>query len=257
MNDLAPNSGAPVRRQDGRPVDQATYRRRLREYMSAYPHSHPGRRVARIAAVHVRNAAVARFRGRLIDIGCGEKRKGLLVGDLVDEHVGLDHAESPHALDAVDLLGTAYDIPAEDASFDCALSTAVLEHLEEPGRALDETHRVLRPGGYAVYTAPLFWHLHEEPRDFFRYTRHGLRYLFEQAGFEVVEITPMAGYWTTACAQAGYYLQKFSFGPLRYLAAVAIAGLHLLAAALDRGRLTDPAFAWMYLVVARRPAERS
>ncbi len=226
---------------------------RMREYLRAYPRTDPGHTVARIAARHIRRAAAERFHGRLIDIGCGEKRKALLVGDLVDEHVGLDHADSPHDLGAVDLVGTAYAIPAADASFDCALGTAVLEHLEEPGRALAEAFRVLRPGSFAVYTAPLFWHLHEEPRDFFRYTRHGLRHLFEGAGFELMEIRPLGGFWTTVCAETGYYIQRFGIGPLRPLIGAAVAALHLVAAALDRGRLRDEAFTWMYLVVARKP----
>ena len=61
--------------------------------------------------------------------------------------------------------------PAGNASFDCILSTAVLEHLEDPGCALKEASRVLRLGGHVLYTTPLFWHLHEERRDFYRYTR--------------------------------------------------------------------------------------
>jgi len=76
----------------------------------------------------------------------------------------------------IDLFGTAYNIPVDDNYFDTALCTAVLEHLEETSDVTKETHRVLKAGGYAIYTVPFFWHLHEEPRDFYRYTKYGLKY---------------------------------------------------------------------------------
>src|SRR5215211_4735603 len=88
----------------------------------------------------------------------------------------------------IDLLGTAYEIPAANDSFDAVLSTTVLEHPEEPAQALTEALRVLKPGGVAIYTASFIWHLQEEPRDFYRYSKHGLRHLFATAGFEVAHI---------------------------------------------------------------------
>jgi len=85
--------------------------------------------------------------GRLIDIGCGTKPYKNLLVPYVTEHVGVDHAETFHDKSNIDLFGTAYDIPADDGSFDCALCTAVLEHLEEPEPALRECYRVLKQGG--------------------------------------------------------------------------------------------------------------
>jgi len=124
-------------------------------------------------------AARAHARGRLLDVGCGEKPYAPLFRDLVDEHVGVDHPESIHPLSAVDVLATAYDIPLEDASFDTVLMTEVLEHLEEPARAIAEARRLLRPGGNLILSTPFMWPLHEEPRDFFRYSPHGLRHLLK------------------------------------------------------------------------------
>ena len=84
----------------------------------------------------------------------------------VTEHVGLDHENTLHNKSKIDLFGTAYDIPAEVEHFDTFLCTAVFERLEEPDKAIREAKRILKKGGYAIYTVPLFWHIHEEPRDF-------------------------------------------------------------------------------------------
>src|SRR5450759_4896801 len=117
--------------------------------------------IYRIHDTALRELAERYFAGCLVDIGCGTKPYSDLVRPFVSEHVGVDHGESLHGTTAVDRIGTAYDIPAQDSSFDCALCTAVLEHLEEPEAALRECFRVLRIGGVAIYSVPLIWHVHE------------------------------------------------------------------------------------------------
>jgi ubiquinone/menaquinone biosynthesis C-methylase UbiE len=44
-------------------------------------------------------------------------------------------------------VANVYEIPFPDASFDAVLAHAVLQHLSEPEQALQEMHRVLKPGG--------------------------------------------------------------------------------------------------------------
>src|SRR5258706_1949816 len=129
--------------------------------------------VNRIHDRELRRCASLFLKDRLIDIGCGEKPYCEMLRPFITEHVGVDHAETLHDKSRVDLFGTAYSIPVEDGSFDYALCTAVLEHLEEPELALRECYRVLKRGGCAVYSVPFIWHLHEEPRDFFRYSKFG------------------------------------------------------------------------------------
>ena len=123
------------------------------------------------------------LQGKMLDIGCGIKPYRQLVSPYIAEHVGLDHIESFHDSSNVDIFGTAYQIPVKDNFFDSVLCTFVLEHLEEPYTAIQECHRVLKHQGYAVYAMPHIWHLHEEPRDFYRYTKYGLKYLFEKSRF--------------------------------------------------------------------------
>jgi SAM-dependent methyltransferase len=208
--------------------------------------------VHRIVDRHLARVARANARGRLLDIGCGEQPYRAVFAPFVTEHVGLDHIDTSHAHDAIDLYGYADAIPAGAMSFDTILCTAVLEHVEEPALAVAEMHRVLRPGGVLILTAPLFWHVHEAPRDFYRYTAYGLRYLIEKAGFVVSELTPLSGFVVTFAQELVYFLH----GSLpRWLVPAAgflgtlIQGAASVVAPLDRSEH----FTWMYLVVARKP----
>ncbi len=193
------------------------------------------------------------IKGSLVDIGCGRKPYKDLFAPYVAEYIGIDHEGTTHDRANIDRFGTAYEIPADNSEFDSALCTAVLEHLEEPEFALRECYRVLKPGGVAIYTVPFIWHLHEEPRDFFRYSKYGLKYLFEKVGFEVIEIKALSGFWVTFGQLLVYNLYRLNRGPLRWLRVIAAAGLTVQAVAyvLDRFDKTEQ-WTWMYLVVARK-----
>jgi len=208
---------------------------------------------------HIHDVALEQFaalylRGKLIDIGCGPKPYEHLLARFVTEHVGVDHRDSLHDLSRTELLGSAYSVPVPDESFDSALCTAVLEHLEEPTLALKECYRILKRGGCALYSVPFIWHLHEEPRDFFRYSKFGLQYLFQQTGFEILQMKPLAGFWVTFGQLFVYYLYTLNRGPLRWLRLVDLVGLGVQAFAFGLNKLDrSEQWTWMYMVVARKP----
>jgi len=160
----------------------------------------------------LRNLLPKYVKGKLVDIGCGEKPYVDVIKRYVAEHIGVDHQDTLRDKCNIDRFGTAYDIPAEDGEFDSAICTAVMEHLEETDKAIKEADRVLEEGGYAIYTVPLFWHLHEEPRDFYRYTKYGLKYLFEKNGFEIAELKALSGSGVTFGQEFVYYLWRFRKG---------------------------------------------
>jgi SAM-dependent methyltransferase len=191
--------------------------------------------------------------GRLLDIGCGTKQYRNILESIVEEHVGLDHAETQHSLFNVDIIGTAYDIPDNDCSFDSVLCTEVLEHLEDPASAIQECHRVLKPNGYALFTSPFIWHLHEEPRDFYRYSKYGLRYLFEESGFEVLEVSPLNGFWATFGQLLAYNLPSYDRPLVRFTVVVPLVGFLIqnIARVLDK---LSPRPSWTshYVSVVKR-----
>ena len=194
------------------------------------------------------------LKGRLIDIGCGTKPYKQILASFVDEHIGVDHEDTFHDKSNIDLFGSAYKIPCADAFFNSAICTAVLEHLEEPEDALRECFRVLKHGGAAIYSVPFIWHLHEEPRDFFRFSKYGLKYLFEKVGFEILEIKALSGFWVTFGQLFVYNLYRLNRGPLRWFKIIDGIGLFFqgIAYLFEKFDKTEQ-WTWMYMVVVRKP----
>jgi len=101
----------------------------------------------------------------------------------------------------------------------------------------------------------LFWHLHEEPRDFYRYTEHGLRYLLEKNGYEIAELLPLSGFCVTFGQELVYYLWRFRKGgkinPLWWIVPLFGALIQSVCYALNKVDRSS-SFTWMYLVIARK-----
>lgn len=95
----------------------------------------------------------------------------------------------------IDLAGDLYNLPLRENTFEAIISVDVLEHVKEPKEVLKEIYRVIRPDGRLFLIAPQGWEEHGAPHDYFRFTSHGLRYLFEESGFEVLSIDPLGGYF--------------------------------------------------------------
>lgn len=69
-------------------------------------------------------------------------------------------------------------LPFADDSFDFCVSDQVLEHIEgDPQQAVNETYRILKPGGWVIHTTCLMHPVHKAPGDFWRFTPDGLRQL--------------------------------------------------------------------------------
>jgi SAM-dependent methyltransferase len=190
--------------------------------------------------------AAPRARGRLLDVGCGDKPYEHIFRPYVSEYIGIEHEGTFSDTSAErrerkpDYLYDGKRLPFEDRSFDTVLSVQVLEHTPDPGALVREMSRVLKDDGVLILTAPFEFRLHEEPNDFFRYTPHGLKQLCAAAGLEVI-YTEQQGNLTTVI---GHKLNGFL--------ALRVARLQSLGQALGKmGHESDdvPSLRWWTMPV--------
>lgn len=147
-------------------------------------------RVARAYEAALRGHAT----GALLDVGCGKVPLYGIYRDLVSEVVCIDWPNTIHEDLYTDVQADLnVGIPLSTMRFDTVLATDVLEHLRNPQFFCDEVARVLRPCGKLLLGVPFLYGIHEEPHDYFRYTRNGLSWLCRQSGLDVVEVTPYGG----------------------------------------------------------------
>jgi SAM-dependent methyltransferase len=152
-----------------------------------------------------------RTRGRLLDVGCGDKPYEHIFRPYVSEYLGIEHeasfgVTSAAARDKADVRYDGGRLPFPDGSFDTVISVQVLEHTPDPATLIAEMGRVVRDDGIIILTAPFSFRLHEEPHDYFRYTPHGLRVLCEAAGLAVEEISPHGNLWSLLGHKLNSYL---------------------------------------------------
>jgi SAM-dependent methyltransferase len=130
------------------------------------------------------------IKGRVLDIGSGPnggRYKNLFsASDYITLDINPDY--NP------DIVGSAEKIPEQDNTFDSVVCFQVLDDLKNPAQAVKEISRVLKPGGYGLISVPQSNELHDEPHDYWRFTKYGIGALLLEAGLEIVKILPRGGF---------------------------------------------------------------
>lgn len=202
---------------------------------------------------------------RVLDAGAGELPYQKLFTHTRYESTDQGLAYQPSGLD---YLADLSALPVQTGAYDHIICTQVLEHVPEPGRMLGEFCRLLKPGGKLWLSAPLFYPEHQIPYDYYRFTRFGLRYLHEQAGFVVEEIEPLEGLMGVLAYQCQKGAQWLPVGasayptgcsqllvpPLMLFIRLGFGALSVLFAHLDRWiRIDRAGYCKNYTVIAYNP----
>src|SRR5688572_31623925 len=91
------------------------------------------------------------------------------------EHIGCDIQEGP----GVDRIEDVHHLTFADDSVGTIICLETLEHVADPLRAVEEMHRVLRPGGVLAISSLMFFPIHAHPWDYWRFTPEAFELLLE------------------------------------------------------------------------------
>ncbi len=148
-------------------------------------------------------------KGKVLDIGCGDKPFYSYIKNQIDLYIGIEYPQKHHSNKNIEIFAAADKLPIKSHSFSFIIISQVLEHLENPLDALKEINRILINDGRVFVSWPFLYLIHEEPRDFYRFTKYGMTYLAEQAGLTIEYITPTTGFWITIfCLLSKHLLTK-------------------------------------------------
>ena len=87
------------------------------------------------------------------------------------KYIGCDMREGI----GVDRVLNLHHIELPDESVGSVISLDTLEHVEYPHRAMEEIHRVLKPGGIVLISSVMKFPIHNFPFDYWRFTPEGFR----------------------------------------------------------------------------------
>jgi len=139
--------------------------------------------------------------GLTLDVGAGgyDRYSGLFSSE---RYIRLDF----NIQNKPDLVADAHALPFKHEVFDSIVCTQVLEHLKNPFLAVSEFRRILKPQGIVLLTVPQVNELHEEPHDYYRYTRFGIIHLLETNHFEILSVDQRGGFFSTLAQQIIRYV---------------------------------------------------
>lgn len=202
-------------------------------------------------------------RGKLIDIGCGNKPYAAIINETSDSYTGCDIVQSSN--NCVDVICEATSVPLPSESFDTVVSTQTIEHVEDHQGLVNEAYRLLKYGGHFILSGPLYWPLHEEPYDFFRFTKYGFKHILEKAGFTVVEVKSNGGKWAL-CGQVLMHTlfpeikkgKRFKWKVLRFFfnTVGGVKGVNRFFLKMDEG-IKDEKNTMNYVVIAEKTYQQN
>jgi len=195
------------------------------------------------------------LRGRLLDVGCGDRPYESLTS--AREYLGLEiDTPANRARGRADAYYDGRCFPFDDGTFDAVLCNQVLEHVFEPEEFVREIGRVLKPGGRLLLTVPFVWDEHEQPRDYARYSSFGLRALLERHSFKLLQQRRTAADARALFQLINAYLYKVTATRSPYFnllcALILMAPINLAGAALSLILPSNPDFFLDNVVLAEK-----
>lgn len=117
----------------------------------------------------------------VLDVGGRLQPYRPLIQGKLARYVAVDLRLTP----LVNVMGNAEQLPFADERFDLVFCTQMLEYVSDPGQALREIHRTLKPGGILLLSVPSLC-LRDADEDRWRFWPAGIRQLLSD--FREIEV---------------------------------------------------------------------
>jgi len=215
-------------RQNPRPTQatiNAYYPPSYEPFSPAIDDEPPLRRLDRRYGMNKRCRAIIRHHasGKLLDVGCAtgnflyemSKHSGWQVMGIEPDLHASSYARERLGLDISTCTLQEATLPAD--TFDVVTMWNVLEHLHRPMAELREVHRILKPGGWFIFSIPnveglgakLFgplWMGWEMPRHLYVFPRPTLVHMLREIGLEIVDTMCLCGSYPSFLLSLRFYL---------------------------------------------------
>ena len=130
----------------------------------------------------------------MLDLGCGKVPFYNAYKPYVNEVTCIDWDNSYHKNIFLDMYCDLNTIlPLKDGMYNTIILSDVLEHIKEPKLLWSEMYRIMSNDGILILNVPFFYWLHEEPHDYYRYTKYALQEMANESGFEFIEFETLGG----------------------------------------------------------------
>ncbi len=133
-------------------------------------------------------------KGKLADLGCGKVPLYGTYKELVTDVICADWENTLHKNEYLDYeIDLTKNLPFNNGEFDTIILSDVLEHIPVPEQLWREMARILATSGKIIMNVPMYYWLHEEPHDYYRYTEYALRRFVETSGLRLIKLEPIGG----------------------------------------------------------------
>lgn len=128
---------------------------------------------------------------RILDAGCGIGSFGKFKPPKIELH-GIDYNPEEVKIASkyeISVIGDIMSLPYPNEFFDGIFCHHVLEHLEDPKKAVNEFFRVLKKGGVAIAEVPSKWdpNAHRDPTHKQFFATESFSKIFEKSDFKILD----------------------------------------------------------------------
>jgi len=124
--------------------------------------------------------------GTLLDLGGCKKERYHELLPIPEENIKTVNIGGAGVCDFTNDLEKPISLPS--MSYDNIICLNVLEHIYNFQNVIDESYRILKPGGSYILSVPFLFNIHGSPDDYFRYTKSSLEKMLADRGFGEIKI---------------------------------------------------------------------